>query len=348
MVEQAFHCHTAASDCQIRQPSSSLSCDISTLAAMKTCLVLGAGATLANALYFRPARQRDTRPSLDTTFFQVVRARNASLGRDLERYFRSVIGLDPTAERLADLRMEEVFKDVFYDFQDDPRSDVNHGAYVDLVDLYLTVLRDTTNWLCADGRKGAPVGRLMAAAAAHSESLSVVTFNHDLVIENEIARRSQLASRWCLDQGYGAIGAAMTLSVPTGRQPMFNFHEEGQCDHSRPIKIFKLHGSLNWFVRISGTRPRQICSAVAPLRLGFDLFSARNIASRLTWVRTGAGRTSWNTWPMVVPPVYAKQALRHSVEDAWRDARVALEEADRITFFGYSLPQIDVERREVV
>jgi hypothetical protein len=35
---------------------------------MHICLVLGAGASLANAQYFRPQRQQDTHPPLDTTF----------------------------------------------------------------------------------------------------------------------------------------------------------------------------------------------------------------------------------------------------------------------------------------
>ena len=169
--------------------------------------IVGAGASLANALRFRATRMRDTRPPLDTTFFQTVQARGIALSLPLRRYFRSVLGVDPATATLGDLRMEQVFADVFYDFGEAPTDRAILAAYVDLVDLYLRVLRETTNWLAADNRRGAPIGRLLAGAAGVSDSLTVITFNHDLVIENEITRRSDLRRRWCLDQCYGSLSA---------------------------------------------------------------------------------------------------------------------------------------------
>jgi hypothetical protein len=50
---------------------------------------------------------------------------------------------------------------------------------------------------------------------------------------------------------------------------------------------------------------------------------------------------------MVVPPVYAKQALRSAVQAAWEDARSAVTVAERVVFFGYSLPLIDVEAEKL-
>src|SRR5439155_13902732 len=73
----------------------------------------------------------------------------------------------------------------------------------------------------------------------------------------------------------------------------------------------------------------------------------RQIPGRATIVRAGRGRTSWNTWPVVVPPVYAKQALRSAVLRAWDDARADLLQADRVVFFGYSLPAIDIEAEKL-
>ena len=53
-------------------------------------------------------------------------------------------------------------------------------------------------------------------------------------------------------------------------------------------------------------------------------------------------------WPIVVPPVYAKQALRpKAVKQVWDDAREAIQGADRILFFGYSLPELDVEAEKL-
>ncbi len=163
-------------------------------------------------------------------------------------------GADPKIEDLAAVRMEEVFKDVFFDFQEDNSDTLAREAYIALVDLYLRVLRDTTNWLCDDGRQGAPIGRFLADAADASETVSIITFNHDLVIENEIFRRTRLRERWCLDQA-GAFSQHLQLTSPTASFPVFSTHAGGKCDHTRPISIYKLHGSLNWVVRINSIRP---------------------------------------------------------------------------------------------
>jgi hypothetical protein len=171
---------------------------------MKVCVVLGAGASLANAQEFHPERMRETWPPLDTTFFETVARRSVTISAALRRYFEEVVGIEPTATTLRELRMEEVFKDAFYDLDESPTNRVVLNGYVDLVDLYLRLLRDTTNWLCEDNRKGAPVGRLLAAAASVADELTVITFNHDLVIENEIFKRARLRERWCLDRGYGS------------------------------------------------------------------------------------------------------------------------------------------------
>jgi hypothetical protein len=49
----------------------------------------------------------------------------------------------------------------------------------------------------------------------------------------------------------------------------------------------------------------------------------------------------------VIPPVYAKQTLRRAILPAWDDAAAAIREAARVVFFGYSLPQLDVEAEKL-
>jgi hypothetical protein len=309
--------------------------------------VLGAGASLANALHFRSERLRHTRPPLDTTFFETVDAMGVTLSPWLRRYFESVVGIDTASTTLRELRMEEVFKDAFYDFHETPDAPVPFNAYIDLVDLYLRVLRETTNWLCADNRTGGPVGRLIDAAALCSDRLTLITFNHDLVIENELQRRARLKRRWCLDQGYGSMGGSLVLTYPQASFPLFGLHEAGDCDHSRPITVLKLHGSLNWVVRLQGRRPTAGFLSGQSGQRNIHLLSKREILGRETIIRTGRGRSRWRTWPIVVPPVYAKQGLRSAIEATWIDARAELQEADRVAFFGYSLPDIDVEAEKL-
>jgi hypothetical protein len=315
---------------------------------MSICLVLGAGASLANAQHFRPVRRRDSHPPLDTTFFETLQARGILLSPMLRAYARNLLGEEPSPDILQRRRMEDFFKDLFFDFQESPGNSDLRTAYADLIDLYVRVIRETTNWLCADGRRGGPVGRLLAAAADRSESLTVLTFNHDLVIENEIFRRGRLRPRWCIREGYGGFAQGLDHIESTAAVPRFPQHG-ADCDHSAPITILKLHGSLNWFVRIQGDRPTaRILSGQGGERT-VHLLTARTVRGRPPFKRTdsGRGRTSWNIWPVIIPPIYAKQAFRRVVQVVWDEARQALEQSSRLVFFGYSLPQLDIEAEKL-
>jgi hypothetical protein len=315
---------------------------------MRVCLVLGAGASLANAQKFHPERMRETWPPLDTTFFETVERRGVAVSLELRRYFQRIVGIDPTPTTLRELRMEEVFKDAFYDLDERPADKTVLNGYIDLVDLYLRLLRETTNWLCEDKRSGAPIGRLLAEAARSADELVVITFNHDLLIENEIFKRAQLRRRWCLDNGYGSLGPTLDVLGPIGGAPVFPVHEDGRCDHVRPITVLKLHGSLNWVVRLTSRRPTANFLRGKAGDRPIMLLTRRQIRERQTVVRSGTGRKRWDTWPVVVPPVYAKQALRSAVQATWDDARAALVAAERVVFFGYSLPGIDIEAEKLI
>jgi len=317
---------------------------------MNTCIVLGAGATLANAMHFHKKRFRDSRPPLDTTFFETVDARGISLSRWIRSYLQNFLGIDSLQTTLREHRMEEVFKDVSYDFRETPNDAIALNAYIDLVDLYLRVLRETTNWLCEPKRKGGPIGRLLDAAAKQADDLTIITFNHDLVIENEIERRPRLRRRWCLDAGYGSVSEDLHLVNPSdSNTPMFQVHSDDSCDHTEPIQLLKLHGSLNWVVRINSERPTAHFLKTGGGKGDVHLSTRQRIESREFMVRHGSGRTRWQLWPMVVPPVYAKQSMRPEIlQKTWSDARASIERADRIVFFGYSLPRLDVEAEKTV
>jgi len=241
--------------------------------------------------------------------------------------------------------MEEFFKDVYFDFRDRPKDKRVRTAYTDLVVLYNRVLQHTTNWLCDDGHRRGPIGRVIAAAARRADDVTVVTFNHDLLIENEIFKRARLKARWCIDNSYGSFGEDLGR-LSTGRDE-FPAYDTG-CDHSRPIRLLKLHGSLNWIVRIQGRQPTaKDLTGEGRLRDAF-LNPSRVIEEPL--IRrpgNGRGRHVWYTWPFVVPPIYAKQALISRLQSAWSDARVAVQTANILVFYGYSLPQLDIEAEKL-
>jgi hypothetical protein len=315
---------------------------------VKVCLVLGAGASLAQEQHFRPRRKADqSQPPLDTTFFEKVDALGIRLTPALRSFIRSLTGADADLAMLRGYRMEEFFKDAYFEFRDRPLDRPARAAYTDLVVLYNRVLRETTNWLCDDGHERGPLGKLIAASAAHAEELTIITFNHDLLIENEIFKRARLRPRWCITESYGSFGDNLTPLPGDGYE--FPVHDDRVCDHTRPIYLLKLHGSLNWIVRIHGRQPTvNDLSGAGRLRDVF-LDCARVIERPLlTRPGQGRGRKTWNSWPVVVPPIYAKHALISHLKAAWDDARAAVAAADTLIFFGYSLPQLDIEAEKMI
>ena len=197
---------------------------------------------------------------------------------------------------------------------------------------------------------GGPLGRVIAAAAACSDQVDLITFNHDLAIENEIFKRARLRERWCIDGAYGPFSSGKTL-LETSGFPHFPRHSP-QCDHSRPILIHKMHGSLNWYVRIRAKQPTpsvlagQVSEPDVMITMDRTVREIREVRMRPAG---SGGRSRWYVWPVIVPPVYAKQPLIDAfMPSVWASARDALRLSERVLFFGYSLPLADVDAEKLV
>lgn len=121
----------------MRDTNETLTEGNSTITLVRICLVLGAGASLANALYFRPKTRKSSRPPLDTTFFETLQTRGLNLTPALRGYFRTLMRTDPSPDQLSQIRMEDFFKDLYFDFQENPNDARLRSAYTDLVTLYM-------------------------------------------------------------------------------------------------------------------------------------------------------------------------------------------------------------------
>jgi hypothetical protein len=316
---------------------------------MPTTLVLGAGASLASALHFHAVRNTKMNPPLDYNFFEKIATLGIPIPDELRIWASTEAAVDPFSAALGPpVRMEEFFKELFGDFQDAASSkSAATTAYAQMVEIYARVLRETTNWMGADSRKGSPLGRLIQSLAEQSDDLTIITFNHDLVIENEIYKRARLNKRWCLTEGYGVFGSNLSVTSPTNRK-VKTFQQHGaSCDHTRPITIHKLHGSLNWYVKIRGSTPTRSVLAGGASAPKIGVTRSRELLSQVTVNNrkksTGrGGRTRWYTWPVVVPPVHEKDAIiRATIQPVWDEARAALSRSDVLVFCGYSLPMLD-------
>jgi hypothetical protein len=316
---------------------------------MRICVVFGAGASLANGMYFHGERMQDRNPPLDTTFFAKIRALEIPVESDLRHYAEALPTGSPFDPRTPDGRIEEFFRDLFFDFLNEGEAETpTTRAYTALVNLYRRVIGETTDWLCEDGRKGAWVGRLIAAASDAAEIVTLLTFNQDLVIENEIFKRGRLRRTWCLEHAYGSFSNDREHTSSTRAE---DFPQHGEdCDGGERLRVLKLHGSLNWYVRMNGRQPspRVLAGTAGDRKVIITRRRTVPVQLRYTRKRGGRGRTSWYTWPVVIPPVFAKQALIQAfVPEVWADAKEALESADRVVFFGYSLPAADIDAEKL-
>jgi hypothetical protein len=160
----------------------------------------------------------------------------------------------------------------------------------------------------------------------------IVTFNYDVSLEREL----RLADKFEVGDGYG-------------------FPIDGLPGKSETT-VLKLHGSTNWLALLFGGMTGYFASRPGNA-LGERPVIAKNELSFLGYTdavdpRFGRGGAAL---PVMIFPARSKEfyfATSTGIEyaefwdDLWRQAKKALESADRIVICGYSLLSIDERARE--
>jgi hypothetical protein len=216
---------------------------------LRTVAIFGAGATLSEAIAYRPKQTRE-HPPLDASFFgkTVELEDRHSLVRSAVRRLRSVIRTDgsfddPWSAR-SPITLEQFFADVYYDVASS-RSSSAFRVYLALLNLYGHVLGATTNWITSRTRSGLLIHLLRREVRiAAPNALTIITFNQDLVLENTVRRLCHDDERWCLRGLYGDLDFNPLFSRRDEVLP----HHSATCRHNSPITLLKLHGSLNWTI----------------------------------------------------------------------------------------------------
>lgn len=158
---------------------------------------------------------------------------------------------------------------------------------------------------------------LMSLLAADSKSLTVLSFNYDMLVE----RACDAAG---LAYDYGAL-ADLEIADAKRRRVL---NRRGS-----DVRILKLHGSSNWGI-CRGCRKAEKKNDVilahedpyVPLRRRTCPFC------RDRFLTTG-----------IVPPILVKAGEIRHLDDTWDEAGRALKRAREITVIGYSLPEGDME-----
>lgn len=299
----------------------------------RTVVVVGAGATLAEALPSRPSGAKT--PPLDATFFDLCNQLDAEGRGTLAAYMSNAYGIEPFAHSPG---MEEVFNLVYADTHSAGDGDAALNAYWALVKLYREAIRVTTNPLTGTSRSG--IGRLLRFLMAKGQPerrIRIVTFNQDLVIEKALQAMAETGAyshvSWSLDSIYGLEFSDVIELAARGRP-----FRTGPVEPDYRVALHKLHGSLNWVYPV-----RSVDDAKNALRDPSQEVYCLNDQDIRKEVRVQGEAKSRQMLPLIVPPIYEKSAvIRSFLRPAWESAGGALRNSDEIIIFGYSLPPADV------
>jgi len=134
----------------------------------------------------------------------------------------------------------------------------------------------------------------------HPTSDSILTFNYDLVLET------------LGDSKEAAPINRKGVATPSNPQPLSGY-----------VPIYKLHGSVNWFVNHNGTVHDE----------GADFLRS----------------TLANHTPLIGTPGVSKRTVRDKfLNSIWDAAKAALAEAEVIVFLGYRSPPSDPDARQFI
>lgn len=319
---------------------------------MPSVLVVGAGGSLAQSLSLRRRWRLREQPPLDADFFARVNRltdRDADLQHRVSTLRASIAatqGLiqDPWAG--PQMRLEQYFADVYYEVAS-ARSSQALPVYLELLGLYVEVLCQTTNWIATHPRGGS-VDRLVQREVDRNdpEEATIITFNHDLVLEGAIVRLWPDFMGGCLNALYGDLG--LTELFPSAGRPTFPRHRPA-CTHSRPLLLLKLHGSLNWSVRTRSRNPGMNTLFPANQNRAVYLLNDREAPATPVHEVPRGRRHEWYLWNLVVPPIYEKHRIigMSVINRVWDMAYQRLRSASRLILFGYSMPEPDVSAQQM-
>jgi hypothetical protein len=195
------------------------------------------------------------------------------------------------------------------------------GLLEDLLALFTGMMRDA---------KAGPndVGALSELASyCLVNAVSAITFNYDDIFDRELwnLNSKRLTSNpWEPDSGYGFFcNPAYALFIA----------EDHGLTHP-PMLLLKLHGSLNWRVKLGVRRP----------------YSVDSLVHHEEWYqpdppyRDARVEDHLEAAPFIIPPVLSKpdlveQPILHLL---WTKAYQLLSTANEVYFVGYSMPVTDI------
>ena len=284
----------------------------------RVVLVTGAGASINEM-----SRHGYIVPPTDQNFLEIAEKCHAGHFRKLRKSFNEVwAGCPPYP--MKQQRMEQLFASAYLQVQQTKGSSIEGMAAVELYDQLIVLLRDTLSTTTNLGVPQEHVDLIAKIKARSPEKFSMVTFNYDLLADRalrELDRDGKLI--WSHRDGYGFKPANEWLPNPRS-----------------DTKLYKLHGSLNWYIEAPSKRREAAFNPSAPIHVPKPGPSK----TAPTWQRRQRvlGHTSKKAFPLMIPPIFDKGVqIQGKIGAVWREAQADLENATIVIVWGYSLPVTD-------
>lgn len=290
---------------------------------MKICVFLGAGASAAENL---PIQNE-----LFSNYFKYSLPLNpySKMNIILRQFFKEMFNIDiifddidnanfPTFEEvLGVLDMAEQRKESFKNFGTDTYN--NKNSSINLLRQYLILL--TANSINNASKESNKYHELLLNNLLKENLLSNTTFisvNYDIHIDNTISKLyDKKKSPIMLD--YGVDFTNFDYKDSSWKRP------SGEI-----IKLYKIHGSLNWLYC-------PICSSLTLTPYEGGVLRILNNQDEATCLNCNE-----YTIPIIVPPTYFKNMSNIYLSSVWNKAEASLRKADVIIFCGYSFPDADI------
>ena len=153
---------------------------------------------------------------------------------------------------------------------------------------------------------------------------SFISLNYDIIIDN---RLTELYPEYHLDYGIDFINYEETDTAKKNN----TYNEDDYWARPNPektIKLFKLHGSLNWLY--------------CPVCLNLRLTPKEKSGSKIVIVPQKCEICSGSLTYVIIPPTFFKVMSNHYLRQVWFDAEKSLRNIKKIYFCGYSFPDADI------
>ena len=285
----------------------------------KTVFMLGAGATRGAFSHVR-VRGKMIRAPLNWDFFNVVKAfvnaqkRHSGFAQRYDRVRKVFRDEFPTRGRWP-IGMEEAFS-LLYVSKDFPEIYVPRrgrhrraGSRREIEDF----LRLTFGILSAIEERVDPQNLYRRLVSQLTAGDTILTLNYDTLLDSALVEAG-----WDPARGYSLIGGSGKISWTRPRPD--------SAPQLKDVKLLKLHGSLNWYVRGSFTNLAQV----------FEKKPSKVIISRRPRVNEFRQYVR-----QIAPPIYGKFFGHKHWRTLWATAHESLVNAEVLVIIGCSLVDTD-------